>query len=41
MYLRLKNRFSPKEEIVKAEMKPLPGSDRSLKITYKGEVYSY
>lgn len=41
LYLRLKNRFSPKEEIVKAEMKPLPGSDRSLKITYKGEVYSY
>ena len=41
LYLRLKNRFSPKEEIVKAEMKTLPGSDRSLQITYKGEVYSY
>jgi len=40
LYLR-KNRFSPKEEIVKAEMKTLPGSDRSLQITYKGEVYSY
>ena len=41
LYLRLKNRFSLKEEVVKAEMKTLPGSDRSLQITYKGEVYSY
>ena len=41
LYLRLKSMFSRKEEIVKAEMKTLPGSDRSLQITYRGEVYSY